>query len=211
MQKKRLSARLFQPCSCIDLSFSSPPAEGGFFLPDRNASCQIFHPFLQMEKSFSALIFTHVSGRMNDVRLQYGKTGKFQYPMCDRLENGADVSIFPGRHIHTLRTAGGERKHGLFSFEESICIKAAAFVGSPHGKNSVNIAFEHRRKRKPPERELPDHQVTPLDFTDLLFDLRRESVMFCGMEFFQLLPEYRRIFYTPVGISSRYRIKISCT
>ena len=96
MQKKRLSARLFQPCSCIDLSFSSPPAEGGFFLPDRNTSCQIFHPFLQMEKSFSALLFTHVSGRMNDVRLQHGKTGKFQYPMCNRLENGADVSIFPG-------------------------------------------------------------------------------------------------------------------
>ncbi len=122
-----------------------------------------------------ALFVAQVCRSIGQVSGQDVETDDTQDATFDGPQDGSDVAIEAAGHI--------------VAAENALVVEPPAAVCSAHGEDPVDPALQYGRQVEPPERELPDHDVTGVELGKLCRDLRGETTGLCGVELLDLLLE----------------------
>jgi hypothetical protein len=136
-----------------------------------------------------ALFVAQVCRSIGQVSGQDVETDDTQDATFDGPQDGSDVAIEAAGHIGGRWAAGGDRPQGALAAENALVVEPPAAVCSAHGEDPVDPALQYGRQAEPPERELPDHDVTGVELGKLCRDLRGETTGLCGVELLDLLLE----------------------
>ncbi|MCY1235554.1 hypothetical protein D9M72_481760 [compost metagenome] len=99
--------------------------------------------------------------------------------MLDREQDVVDRPVDAARAVVRFPSAGGDDQHGALAGEHAFAVAVApAFVrvlahavGKAVGVDALDPAFQDRRHREPPQRELQDHRIGPAQLVLLARDI----------------------------------------
>src|ERR1035438_4006010 len=114
---------------------------------------------------------------------QHLPAGETEDAALDRPQDRVDVAVPAVFLINRLWATGGDGQQRSLALEHAVLVKAFAAVGPAHCENAVRPALENAWQAEPPQRELPDHQVTGFHLTNLGLHIGRKTTDFRGVHF----------------------------